>query len=87
MPSADGEANAGDRTYLVLAEPNVIMNDIRLRGLGVAGSGAAGLSEVGHQSSEAGFLLRRGPTCASTFKSLCGAGGSHWPLTPAGHHD
>jgi hypothetical protein len=32
----------GDRTYLVLAKPNVIMNDIRLRGLAVAGSDAAG---------------------------------------------
>jgi hypothetical protein len=30
--------DAGDRTYLVLARPNVIMNDIRLRGLAVAGS-------------------------------------------------
>jgi hypothetical protein len=27
--------------YLVLAKPNVIMNDIRLRGLAVAGSDAA----------------------------------------------
>jgi hypothetical protein len=25
--------HAGDRNYLVLAKPNVIMNDIRLRGL------------------------------------------------------
>jgi hypothetical protein len=30
------------RDYLVLARPNVIMNDIRLRGLAVAGSDAAG---------------------------------------------
>ena len=30
------DANAGDRNYLVLARPNVIMNDIRLRGLAVA---------------------------------------------------
>jgi hypothetical protein len=28
----DAVANAGDRNYLVLAKPNVIMNDIRLRG-------------------------------------------------------
>jgi hypothetical protein len=28
-PGADAEANAGDRGYLVLAKPNVIMNDIR----------------------------------------------------------
>jgi len=35
-PGADGNADAGDRTYLVLAKPNVIMNDIRVRGLAVA---------------------------------------------------
>jgi hypothetical protein len=33
---------SGDRSYLVLAKPNVIMNDIRLRGLAVGGSEAAG---------------------------------------------
>jgi hypothetical protein len=42
VPGADAEANAGDRSYLVLAKPNVIMNDIRLRGLAVAGIDAAG---------------------------------------------
>jgi hypothetical protein len=42
VPGADTKANAGDRTYLVLAKPTVIMNDIRLRGLAVAGSDAAG---------------------------------------------
>jgi hypothetical protein len=31
-------ATAGDRNYLVLAKPNVIMNDIRLRRLAVARS-------------------------------------------------
>jgi hypothetical protein len=31
-----------DRTYLMLAKPNVIMNDVRLKGLAVAGSEAAG---------------------------------------------
>jgi hypothetical protein len=40
--AADAEANAGDRNNLVLAKPNVIINDIRLRGLAVAGSDAAG---------------------------------------------
>jgi hypothetical protein len=39
---ADADAKAGDRNYLVLAKPNVIMNDIRLRGLAVARSDAAG---------------------------------------------
>ena len=33
VPGADADANGGDRSYLVLAKPNVIMNDIRLRGL------------------------------------------------------
>jgi hypothetical protein len=42
VPGADADNNAGDRNYLVLAKPNVIMNDIRLRGLAVAGSSAAG---------------------------------------------
>jgi hypothetical protein len=45
VPGADADANAGDRSYLVLAKPNVIMNDIRLRGLEVAGSEAAGRKE------------------------------------------
>jgi hypothetical protein len=38
---SDVEPDA-DATYLVLTKPNVIMNDIRLRGLAVAGSEAAG---------------------------------------------
>jgi hypothetical protein len=42
VPGEDGEANGGDRTYLVLAKPNVIMNDIRLRGLAVAARDAVG---------------------------------------------
>jgi hypothetical protein len=42
VPGADADANAGDRNPLVLARPNVIINDIRLRGLAVAGSDGAG---------------------------------------------
>ena len=42
MPGADADASAGDRTYLVLAKPNVSVNDIRLRELVVAGNDAAG---------------------------------------------
>jgi hypothetical protein len=42
VPGADADADAGDRNYLVLAKPNVIINDLRLRGLGVAGSDASG---------------------------------------------
>jgi hypothetical protein len=42
VSGADAEDDAGDRTYLVLAKPNVIVNDVRLRGLAVAGGDAAG---------------------------------------------
>jgi hypothetical protein len=42
VPGADADDNAGDSNYLVLAKPNVIMNDIRCRGLAVAGTQAAG---------------------------------------------
>ena len=42
VPGADLDDASGDRSYLVLAKPNVIMNDIRLRGLEVAGTDAAG---------------------------------------------
>jgi hypothetical protein len=42
VPGADPDANAGDRNYLVLVKPNVIMYDTRLRGLAVAGNDAAG---------------------------------------------
>jgi hypothetical protein len=35
MCPGEVDADVGDRNYLVLAKPNVIMNDIRLRGLGV----------------------------------------------------
>ena len=42
VTGADPNDASGARSYLVLAKPNVIMNDIRLRGLGVAGSHAAG---------------------------------------------
>jgi hypothetical protein len=42
VAGSDGDDNAGDRSYLVLAKPDVIMNNIRLRGLAVAGSEAAG---------------------------------------------
>jgi Homeodomain-like domain len=34
LPGSDADDDAGDRNYLVLAKPNVIMNDIRLRGAG-----------------------------------------------------
>jgi hypothetical protein len=46
VPGAEADADTGDRNYLVLAKPNVIMNDIRLRGLAVAGNNGAGHKSV-----------------------------------------
>jgi hypothetical protein len=42
LPGSDADGDSGDRTYLVLAKPNVIMNDMRLRGLAIGGTEAAG---------------------------------------------
>jgi hypothetical protein len=58
VPGADGKANAGDRTYLVLAKPNVIMSDSRLRGLAVAGSEASGRKSPHNQAQTARNLKR-----------------------------
>jgi hypothetical protein len=58
LPGVDGNDDAGDRTYLVLAKPNVIMNDIRLRGLAVAGSDAAGRKNP-HNHAQTARNLRR----------------------------
>jgi predicted DNA-binding transcriptional regulator AlpA len=56
VPGADDAS--GDRSYLVLARPNVIMNDIRLRGLGVAGTHAAGRKSP-HNHAQAVRNFRR----------------------------
>jgi hypothetical protein len=58
VSGADANDASGDRSYLVLAKPNVIMNDIRLRGLGVAGSHAAG-RKTPHNHAQAVRNLRR----------------------------
>ena len=58
VPGADADDASGDRSYLVLAKPNVIMNDIRLRGLGVAGSHAVGRKNP-HNHAQAVRNLRR----------------------------
>jgi hypothetical protein len=50
VPGAEADADVGDRSYLVLAKPNVIMNDIRLRGVAVAGSDAAGRKSPDNQA-------------------------------------
>jgi hypothetical protein len=49
---------ARDRSYLVLAKPDVIMNDIRVRGLAVAGIDAAGRKSP-HNHAQTGRNLRR----------------------------
>jgi hypothetical protein len=58
VPGADPDDNAGDRNYLVLAKPNVIMNDLRLRGLAVAGSDAAGRKSPNSHAQTARNLRR-----------------------------
>jgi hypothetical protein len=57
VPGADHNDNAGDRNYLVLAKPNVIMNDIRLRGLAVAGDAAG--RKCPHHHAQTARNLRR----------------------------
>jgi hypothetical protein len=52
------DGNVGDRRYLVLAKPNVIMNDIRLRGRAVAGIDAAGRKNP-HNHAQTARNLRR----------------------------
>ena len=58
VPGADADAKGGDRSYLVLAKPNVIINDVRLRGLAVAGSDAAGRKSP-HNHAQTVRNLRR----------------------------
>ena len=58
VPGADPDDASGDRSYLVLAKPNVIMSDIRLRGLGVAGIHAVG-RKTPHNRPQAVRNLRR----------------------------
>jgi hypothetical protein len=48
----------GIAPYLVLARPNVIMNDTQLRGLGVGGSQAAG-RKTPHNHAQTARNLRR----------------------------
>jgi hypothetical protein len=55
---AEADDDVGDRSYLVLAKPNVIMNDSRLRALAVAGSDAAGRKNP-HNHAETARNLKR----------------------------
>jgi hypothetical protein len=58
LPDADADTNSGDRSYLVLAKPNVIINDLRLRGLAVTGSDAAGRKSPHNHAQTARNLKR-----------------------------
>jgi hypothetical protein len=58
VPGADADESSGDRNYLVLAKPNVVMNDIRLRGLAVAGTKAAGRKSPHNHAQTARNLKR-----------------------------
>jgi hypothetical protein len=74
VPGVDVDDNAGDRNHLVLAKPNVIMNDIRLRGLGVAGSDAAGRKGP-HNHAQTARNLRRSLRNAAAGARLIQADG------------
>jgi hypothetical protein len=63
------DADAGDRNYLVLAKPNVIMNDIRLRRLALAGSDAAGRKSP-HNHAQTARNLKRSLRNAATGARL-----------------
>ena len=58
VPGTDAGGNAGDRIYLVVAKPNVIMNDARLRGLAVAGSDVSGRKSPDNHAQTARNLRR-----------------------------
>jgi hypothetical protein len=58
VAGAGADADGGDRNCLVLAKPNVIMNDTRLRGLEVAGSDAAGRRSPHNHAQTARSLKR-----------------------------
>jgi hypothetical protein len=58
VEGVDGHNSSGDHNYLVLAKPNVIMNDIRLRVLAVAGRDAAGRKSPHNHAQTARNLKR-----------------------------
>ncbi|HEY6686414.1 MAG TPA: hypothetical protein VI094_09435 [Propionibacteriaceae bacterium] len=73
VPGADADADAGDRSYLVLAKPNVIMNDILLRRLAAAGSDAADRKSPHH--AQTARSLRRNLRNAAIDARLARADG------------
>jgi hypothetical protein len=70
----DADGISADRSYLVLAKPGVIMNDIRLRRLAVAGSRAAGRKSPRNHAQIA-RNLRRSLRNAATGARLIQADG------------
>jgi predicted DNA-binding transcriptional regulator AlpA len=58
VPGADADDKAGDRNYLALAKPNLIMNDTRLRRLAVAAGDGAGRRRP-HNHAQTARNLRR----------------------------
>jgi hypothetical protein len=74
VPGAHPDDDAGDRNYLVLAKPNVIMNDARLRGLAVAGGEAAGRRSP-HNHAQTARNLKRSLRNAATGARLIQAEG------------
>jgi hypothetical protein len=74
VPGAGADDDAGDRNYLVLAKPNVIMNDIRLRGLAVTGGDASGRKSP-HNHAQTARNLRRSLRNAAAGARLIHADG------------
>jgi hypothetical protein len=74
MCPGEVDADVGDRNYLVLAKPNVIMNDIRLRGLAVVGSDAAGRNSP-HNHAQTTRNLKRSLRSATVGARLIQAEG------------
>jgi hypothetical protein len=60
---SEEDDDAGDRNFPVLAKPNVIMNDVRLRGLAVAGSDAAGRKSHGNHAQNGSEPQTLPPEC------------------------
>jgi hypothetical protein len=72
VPGADAEDDAGDRNYLVLAKPSVIMNDARLRGLRLQAAKPPGRKST-HNHAQTVRNLGRSPRendCPTTSQSL-----------------
>jgi hypothetical protein len=69
VPGSDADGSAGDRSFLVLARPNVIMSDTRLRGLAVAGNDAAGRRNS-HNHAQTARNLKRTLTNAAAGARL-----------------